>query len=92
MPTPPVLLPTALLHEVVLQADDSRVELLLWRSPRGLAYRLQCTRGDSLLVRYDNETPRGHLRSVLGRAAPYEFRSVEQLRYDFERDAQAALR
>ena len=32
------------------------------------------------------------LRRVRGRARPYEFRSVEQLRYDFEQDvaAQAA--
>ena len=27
---------------------------------------------------------------VRGRSAPYEFRSVEQLRYDFERDVAAA--
>ena len=29
-------------------------------------------------------------RSVRGRSTAYEFRSVEQLRYDFERDAKAA--
>ena len=29
-------------------------------------------------------------RSVRGRRLPYEFRSVEQLRYDFERDVEAA--
>ena len=28
-------------------------------------------------------------RRVRGRTAPYEFRSVEQLRYDFERDVEA---
>ena len=28
-------------------------------------------------------------RRVRGRAAPYRFRSVEQLRYDFERDVRA---
>lgn len=28
-------------------------------------------------------------RRVRGRAAPYEFRSVEQLRYDFERDVRS---
>jgi hypothetical protein len=28
-------------------------------------------------------------RRVRGRSAPYEFRSVEQLRYDFERDVEA---
>ena len=37
------------------------------------------------LVEYSN-----HGRRVRGRTLPYEFRSVEQLRYDFERDAQAA--
>lgn len=29
-------------------------------------------------------------RRVRGRSQPYEFRSVEQLRYDFERDVEAA--
>ena len=29
-------------------------------------------------------------RRVRGRWTPYEFRSVEQLRYDFERDVEAA--
>ena len=28
-------------------------------------------------------------RRVRGRATPYEFRSVEQLRYDFERDVES---
>ena len=29
-------------------------------------------------------------RTARGRSAPYEFKSVEQLRYDFERDVEAA--
>jgi hypothetical protein len=33
------------------------------------------------LVEYSN-----HRRRVRGRTLPYEFRSVEQLRYDFEED------
>ena len=37
------------------------------------------------LVEYSN---RG--RRVRGRALPYEFRSVEQLRYDFEEDVRRA--
>jgi len=36
-------------------------------------------------VVYDN-----NVRRVRGRAARYEFRSVEQLRYDFERDLESA--
>lgn len=37
------------------------------------------------LVEYSNGR-----RRVRGRALPYEFRSVEQLRYDFEQDVRAA--
>ncbi len=33
---------------------------------------------------------RNHRRRVRGRARPYQFRSVEQLRYDFERDVKDA--
>jgi hypothetical protein len=36
------------------------------------------------LVVYENGT-----RCVRGRVQPYELRSVEQLRYDFERDVEA---
>lgn len=46
-----------------------------------LGYRLRY--GE--LVQYEN-----HRRRVRGRTLPYEFRSVEQLRYDFERDVEAA--
>jgi len=37
------------------------------------------------LVEYRNGMKRAH-----GRTTAYEFRSVEQLRYDFERDVEAA--
>lgn len=37
------------------------------------------------LVEYSN-----HRRRVRGRTLPYEFRSVEQLRYDFEEDVRLA--
>lgn len=30
------------------------------------------------------------VRTVRGRSSPYAFKSVEQLRYDFERDVEAA--
>jgi len=33
---------------------------------------------------------RNGMKKIRGRKIPYEFRSVEQLRYDFERDAEAA--
>jgi hypothetical protein len=37
------------------------------------------------VVEYSN-----HRRRVRGRTLPYEFRSVEQLRYDFEEDVRLA--
>ena len=66
-----------MLHErVVLQDAVLEIEL-----GAGLSYRLRY--GD--LVEYSNGR-----RKVRGRSSRYEFRSVEQLRYDFERDVEAA--
>jgi hypothetical protein len=66
-----------LLEETVLLADAVvRVEL-----QDDFRYRLSY--GE--LVVYENGR-----RRVRGRASAYEMRSVEQLRYDFERDVQAA--
>ena len=68
-----------LLREIVL-AGTAILEIELHDDFR---YRLRY--GD--LVEYENGR-----RRVRGRTRPYEFRSVEQLRYDFEQDvaAQAA--
>ena len=66
----------ALLDEIVLLADAAvRVTL-----HDDLRYRLSY--GE--LVVYENGR-----RCIRGRALPYEMRSVEQLRYDFERDVEA---
>jgi hypothetical protein len=66
-----------LLSETVVM-PDALVRISL---DAGLRYRLSY--GD--LVIYENG-----VRRVRGRASPYEMRSVEQLRYDFERDVEAA--
>jgi hypothetical protein len=65
-----------MLHEtVVLRGAILEIEL------RGdLRYRLRY--GE--LVEYENGR-----RRIRGRSTSYEFRSVEQLRYDFERDVAA---
>ena len=63
-------------RERVVLADDVIYELL-FRSPSD--YRLACRKGGRLLVEYRS-------------AGDYEFKSVEKLRYDFERDAEDALR
>jgi hypothetical protein len=66
-----------LLHELVLLGD----RILEVQFHHDLRYRLRL--GD--LVEYADGR-----RTVRGRRLPYEFRSVEQLRYDFERDVEAA--
>lgn len=66
------------LQEKVLLDDGTLLEIELRAD---LGYRLRY----GALVEYANGR-----RRVQGRALPYEFRSVEQLRYDFERDVEAA--
>ena len=64
-----------LLHETVLLGP-----LLVRVHVEGDRYRLSY--GDEVV--YENGR-----RGVRGRWTAYEFRSVEQLRYDFERDVEA---
>ena len=63
-------------EERLVLGDGVRFELF-FRSPAD--YRLACIRDGRVLVEY-------------GSAGRYEFKSVEKLRYDFERDAEDALR
>jgi hypothetical protein len=63
-------------QERIVLAGDVMFELE-FRTPSD--YRLACRRGDRLLVEYSN-------------VSAYEFKSVEKLRYDFECDAEDALR
>jgi len=65
-----------LYEERVVLADGALLELAL-RS--GADYRLACVKGGRVLVEYRS-------------GGAYEFKSVEKLRYDFERDAEDALR
>lgn len=50
-------------------------------------YRLRFGRPGAWLVSYEDGR-----RTVKGRRQPYAFRSVEQLRYDFEKDVEDAQR
>ncbi|MGH8673983.1 MAG: hypothetical protein ACREVG_06710 [Burkholderiales bacterium] len=54
------------------------------------SYRLCLYRHGAVLVEFWNEGA-VHRRRVGERGSAYEFRSIEQLRYDFERDAEDAL-
>jgi len=73
-------------EERVMLADGRRMELRLVSQEE---YSLAVHRGARRLVEYRSEG-RGHRRHLRGRELAYEFRSVEQLRYDFERDAEDA--
>jgi hypothetical protein len=75
-----------LLEERVLLADEALLRVSLRLEP--LRYLLEWRAG-AALVRYDNARGR-HRRLARGRASGYEFRSVEQMRYDFEQDVKAA--
>ena len=68
---------TVLLAETVLLADA--------------VLTVELRDDSSYVLRYGNlvEYANGR-RRVRGRLLPYEFRSVEQLRYDFEQDVRAA--
>jgi hypothetical protein len=63
-------------RELVVLADGVRFELAFQSHAN---YRLACLKGDRVLVEYRS-------------GDAYEFKSVEKLRYDFERDAEDALR
>jgi hypothetical protein len=64
-------------------------EKLLLRD--GALLEIELRAGGGYLLRYGTLVEYAdHRRRVRGREMPYEFRSVEQLRYDFERDVEAA--
>ena len=63
-------------EERVVLPDGVLIELI-FRSH--VDYRLACRKGGRLLVEYGGDRV-------------YEFKSVEKLRYDFERDVEKALR
>ena len=54
------------------------------------SYRLALLRRGTPRVEFWNDGA-GHRRRAGERTSAYEFRSIEQLRYDFERDAEDAL-
>jgi hypothetical protein len=75
----------ALVHERVVLADGAQIEIAFDPPAYRLAWHSRSAR-----VRYESEGDGRHRRLVRARRLAYEFRSVEQLRYDFERDIEAA--
>lgn len=74
-------------REVVRLTEGVTVEAIV--AP-DRSYRLALFRQGTPRVEYWNDGA-GHRRRVGERTSAYEFRSIEQLRYDFERDAEDAL-
>lgn len=75
-------------QERVVLAGGALAEIALERDGR---YRLRFARAGELLVEYRSDGAKHHRRGP-DREHAYEFRSVEQLRYDFERDVEEAQR
>ncbi len=67
-----------------LRADGRLIEAGVDSQAR---YRLRFGRPGAWLVSYEDGR-----REVKGRRQPYAFRSIEQLRYDFEKDVADAQR
>jgi hypothetical protein len=74
-------------REAVRLTGDVTVEAIV--AP-DRSYRLALFLRATPRVEYWNDRA-GHYRRVGERTSDYEFRSIEQLRYDFERDAEDAL-
>lgn len=79
----------ALLEETVLLADGTQLALHIALEARAPAFRLEALREGEPLVRYAGDASRATRQVAGALAEPYAFRSVEQLRYDFERDLEA---
>jgi hypothetical protein len=83
--TDPTSADTILAQRCVLP-DGAWIDVRITRAAQGLAYRLAFARGNACLLSYERSAAQGDTRTLRGRSVPYAFRSVEQLRYDFERD------
>lgn len=72
---------------------DIQIEMLVWSLPKftpdrphGLKYRLYCGIKGKCVVRYDNETGKGHHRHYGEKEEAYFFVGVPELIEDFKND------
>lgn len=66
-------------------------QILELKLSQAMQYRLIFRQGRKTLVEYYGQGAK-HGRTLRGRASAYTFKSVEKLRYDFERDVDEAGR
>lgn len=86
----------ALAQERHVLAEDSFVEVVVWRVPRPVQgsthrfkYRLPLVVAGECVLRYDNETGKGDHRHVGDVETSYSFKSYEKLLADFWTDVDA---
>ena len=87
-------------REKFIYADGSIREMVLWQLPKttaekayGLKYSLYYGLADgTCIVRYDNETRKGHHRHRGDQEEPYRFTDVETLVADFLENIEKARR
>jgi hypothetical protein len=82
-----------LLQERRVLAEDTFVELVVWRVPapvpgsgHAVKYRLALVVKGRCVLRYDNETGKGDHRHLDGVETPYDFRDPGHLLADFWND------
>jgi len=87
-------------REKFIYSDGAIREMVLWQLPKktsekpyGLKYRLYYGLADgTCVVRYDNETGKGHHRHWEGQEESYGFTDVDMLVADFLEDIEKARR
>ena len=74
-------------------SETAFAELVLWQVPKpvagsahGFKYRLAYVAGDACVVRYDNEVGKGDHRHFNGKESSYNFKTLDKLIADFQRD------
>jgi len=84
---------TELLRRRVPYTETSFAELVLWHLPKPLSgsrrsykYRLAFVVRGECVLRYDNESGKGHHRHYRGKESTFIFESPEQLIAAFQRD------
>lgn len=80
-----------LLRERIVYSERAFAELVVWKlvtpapgSQHLFKYRLAFVVDGRCVLRFDNESGRGHHLHALGREREYKFSSIEQLLVDFQ--------
>lgn len=77
-------------------SDDRFSEIVIWKLDRPALgsnhiykYRLAYMVNEECILRYDNETGKGDHRHFGGREFKYNFRTIDDLLFDFQREVRS---